>query len=36
MSTEHQVESIKGHLYMAVAIAERLLRSLQSDIVIRT
>lgn len=36
MSTEHQVEAIKGHLYMAVAIAERLLRSLQSDIVIRS
>lgn len=36
MSTEHQTDAIKGHLYMAVAIAERLLRSLQSDIVIRT
>lgn len=36
MSTEHQVEAIKGHLYMAVAIADRLLRSLQSDIVIRS
>lgn len=36
MSTEHAPEAIKGHLYMAVAIAERLLHSLQSDIVIRS
>ena len=36
MSTEHEPDAIKGHLYMAVAIAERLLRSLQSDIVIRS
>lgn len=36
MSTEHEPEAIKGHLYMAVAIADRLLRSLQSDIVIRS
>jgi hypothetical protein len=36
MSTEHAPDAIQGHLYMAVAIAERLLRSIQSDIVIRT
>ena len=36
MSTEHEPDAIKGHLYMAVAIADRLLRSLQSDIVIRS
>lgn len=36
MSTEHEVNAIKGHLYMAVAIAERLIRTMHSDIVIRT
>ncbi|HEX6508150.1 MAG TPA: hypothetical protein VF221_11005 [Chloroflexota bacterium] len=36
MATEHELSAIKGHLYMAVAIADRLLRSVQSDIVIKT